>query len=103
MEPALDSIVQNDFESLWPLSTFMHIHGHAYMGRALFICRKDAIYMGPYIWNPYVATLVVPEWLKGQKPTGDSVTEDPETNPAIKASDTSILLAHEGRTKRSPP
>jgi hypothetical protein len=33
------------FESLRPLSTFVHIYGHAYMGRAEYICRIYAVYI----------------------------------------------------------
>ncbi len=45
------------FESLWPLSTFVHIWTCIYGPCRIYIPNIGHIYMWPYIWNLYVATL----------------------------------------------
>jgi hypothetical protein len=45
---------------------------------------------------------VIPDRYKRQKPTGDTVTGKPVTNPAVVALDTSIVVAHSRRIAKIP-
>ena len=55
------------------------------------------------LWDYHeLNVIVIPEKLKRQNPTGDSVTGKPMTNPAVVALDTSIVVAHRRRTTEIP-